>query len=286
MYVTCWPSEAPAAADAIGSWRAALALGYARRGEATVPVLRRHRGPLRVQKHFHPEGPAVCQHIIVHPPGGIAGGDALRIDVEVGAAAHALITSPGAAKWYRGRAEASQQLRLQVASGGVLEWLPQETILFDGSHSRLDTDIALAGDARLLFADVTCFGRPGSGERFCNGRWRQRMAIRRDDRLLWQEQAVLGGGDPLLQAPAGLGGATVCGSLLWVGEPLPAELHEACRALPFAGRSGVTQLPGLWLARCLCDSAEAAHAWLRAVWALLRPVLLGRAAVPPRIWAT
>lgn len=287
--MTSLPSEravAPEPADAFGHWRAALTLAYASRDGATVPVRRRHHGPLRVQKHFHPEGPAVCHHIIVHPPGGIAGGDALRIDIAVDSGAHALITSPGAAKWYRGTGEATLDLALTLAEGAVLEWLPLETIVYSGAHCRIRNRIDLAGDARLLFADVICLGRPGCGERFDHGRWRQAGEIRRDGRLLWCEETCIDGDDPLLDAAAGLAGATVTGSLLWVGPPLPDELHEACLALPLAGRAGATQLPDAWSARCLCDSVEEAQRWLRAVWVLLRPAMLGRAAVMPRIWAT
>ena len=110
------------------SWHAELELGYARFGDTTRPVMRRHLGPLRVQKHLYAEGPEVCQHIIVHPPGGIAGGDRLDISAHVGAGAWAQLTSPGAAKWYRASGPAYQTLDLTVEAGATLEWLPQETI--------------------------------------------------------------------------------------------------------------------------------------------------------------
>lgn len=295
--MTSSPSELRAAAqDGFGCWSAELDLAYARRdaaygGWSTVPVLRRHHGPLRVQKHFHPEGPEVCQHIVVHPPGGIAGGDRLRIAVEVGAGAHALLTSPGAAKWYCSEREASLDVELQLKDGAVLEWLPLETILFAGSRSRIGNRIELQGNARLLYADVVCFGRPGSGEQFGvrpDGCWRQQGELWRDGRLLWSETVCVRGDDPLLQTAAGMGGKTVLGTLLWAGPPLPPELHAACvaHAAECRGAAGVTQLDGLWSARCLCDSAEDAQRWLRALWMILRPAMLGRAAVPPRIWAT
>ncbi len=278
-----------AAADAFGRWSAELELAYMCRGGATIPALRRHQGPLRVQKHFYPEGSRVCQHIIVHPPGGIAGGDSLRIAVDVGPQAHVLLTSPGAAKWYRSAREATLDVELHVARGATLEWLPLETILFAGSHSRIRNRIDLAGDAKLLCIDVLCFGRPGSGEYFGDvaaGRWRQQSGLWRDGRQLWTETALLAAQDPLLNAAAGMGGATVLGTLLWAGPPVPADIHAACVALPLHGRGGVTQLPDIWSARCLCTSVEDAHHWLRGLWALLRPAMLGRPAVPPRIWAT
>ena len=126
------------------SWHAELELGYARQGDTTRPVLRRHRGPLRVQKHLYAEGPEVCQHIIVHPPAGIAGGDRLQIDARVDEGAWAQLTSPGAAKWYRAHSAASQQVNLRVAPGATLEWLPQETIVYAGAQAELTTRIERA----------------------------------------------------------------------------------------------------------------------------------------------
>ena len=117
------------------SWYAELELAYARFGESSRPVLRRHLGPLRVQKHLYAEGPEVCQHIIVHPPGGIAGGDRLAIRARVEDGAWAQLTSPGAAKWYRANGPAYQTLELHVSPGATLEWLPQETIVFSAAQA-------------------------------------------------------------------------------------------------------------------------------------------------------
>jgi urease accessory protein len=148
------------------NWHAELELGYGRFADTTRPVLRRHQGPLRVQKHLYAEGPEVCQHIIVHPPGGIAGGDRLNISASVGERAWAQLTSPGAAKWYRASGPAYQQLTFQVAAGATLEWLPQETIVYCGAQAELQTRIELQGDARLCYWDIVALGRPASGERF------------------------------------------------------------------------------------------------------------------------
>ncbi|WP_175573293.1 urease accessory protein UreD, partial [Pseudomonas aeruginosa] len=96
------------------AWHAQLELAYARAGDATRPVTRRHAGPLRVQKHLYAEGPEVCQHILVHPPGGIAGGDSLAFDVRLGERAWAQLTSPGAAKWYRAACPSRQTLEIHL----------------------------------------------------------------------------------------------------------------------------------------------------------------------------
>ena len=267
------------------SWHAELELGYARFGDSTRPVQRRHKGPLRVQKHLYAEGPQVCQHIIVHPPGGIAGGDRLDISASVGRDAWAQITSPGAAKWYRAAGPAYQQLALKVASGATLEWLPQETIVFSAAQAELSTCIELEGDARLFYWDVVALGRPASGECFDLGHFQAQLDIRRDGRLLWHERQRIVGGDGLLDSPIGLDGQPVFATLLVTGE-VDSDLLEKCRSLPNEVRGDLTQLPGLLVARCLASEALLARGWLIDVWRLLRPALLGREAVPPRIWAT
>ena len=267
------------------SWHAELALGYGRDGETTRPTLRRHQGPLREQKHLYAEGPEVCQHIIVHPPGGIAGGDRLHINASLGANAWAQLTSPGAAKWYRAAGPAYQQLELKVGAGATLEWLPQETIIYAGAQAELTTRIDLEGDARLCYWDMLALGRPASGERFNTGHFQARLDIRRDGQLLWHERQRVIGGDGLLDSPIGLDGHPVFATLLASGE-IDAELLERCRELGGPVRGDLTQLPGLLVARCLASEALHARAWLIELWRLLRPALLGREAVPPRIWST
>lgn len=267
------------------SWHAELELAYARFGGCTRPVQRRHLGPLRVQKHLYAEGPEVCQHIIVHPPGGIAGGDRLNISARVEADAWAQITSPGAAKWYRAAGPAYQRLDLKVAAGATLEWLPQETIVYSAAQAELTTAIELEGDARLFYWDVVALGRPASGERFDLGHFQAHLDIRRDGRLLWHERQRLSGNDGLLDSPIGLDGHPVFATLLVSGE-IDAELLERCRSLGHEVRGDLTQLPGLLVARCLANEALLARAWLIELWRLLRPALLGREAQPPRIWNT
>lgn len=267
------------------SWHAELELGYARFGDTTRPVQRRHIGPLRVQKHLYAEGPEVCQHIIVHPPGGIAGGDRLNIDVSVGAGAWAQLTSPGAAKWYRAAGTAYQDLHLRVAPGATLEWLPQETIVYSAAQAQLTTRIELTGDARLLHWDVVALGRPASGERFDLGRFQSRMDIRRDGQLLWHERQRVNGNDGLLESPIGLAGHPVFATLLVTGH-VDEALLERCRQIPSRVRGDLTQLPGLLVARCLASEALHARDWLIELWTLLRPALLGREALAPRIWST
>jgi urease accessory protein len=268
-------------------WHAELELAYVHGASGTRPSLRRHSGPLRVQKHLHAEGPDVCQHIIIHPPGGIAGGDQLSISAQAGTGSWVQLTTPGAAKWYRAAASAGQQITLGVAPGATLEWLPQESIFYSGAQARLQTRIELAEDARLFYWDILALGRPASGERFDEGFLHNALDIYRDGRLLWHERQHIQGGDGLLDSPIGLGGQPVMATLLASTE-ISATLLEECRQLarPDGLRADLTQLPGLLVARCLADEALQARAWLIRLWQLLRPRVLGREALPPRIWST
>ena len=169
-----------------------LALGFTNDRGTTRLTHRRHFGPLLVQKPLYPEGSACCHAIIVHPPGGIVGGDQLQIEVTAAEQAHALLSTPGAGKWYRANNRvARQRLRLQSAAGAMIEWLPQETILFDQADVDLDTQVVLHGTGRFIGCEILCFGRTASGERFTRGRVRQRYAVQVDGKLIWLEQGTL-----------------------------------------------------------------------------------------------
>jgi urease accessory protein len=271
------------------NWRAELELNFVRRGEATVLAERRHRGPLAVQKPLYPEGEAVCHAIVLHPPAGIAGGDELDIGIAVGEGAQALLTTPGAGKWYRsdGR-RARQDIEIKVSPGGTAEWLPQETIVFDGARATMRTDVQLGAGARYLGWDILCLGRSASGERFGRGSLQLSTRIAREGRLLWAEQGALEGGSAWLESAAGFAGRTVSATLLAAGAPVDTALVAACRGIETeaGARCGVTALPDLVAARWLGDSGEAARDWLEQVWQRLRPALVGREAQRPRIWNT
>lgn len=263
------------------SWKAELELGFERRGERTVLAGRRHDGPLVVQKPLYPEGGDVCHAIVVHPPAGMAGGDELELRAAAGSGAHALLTTPGAGKWYRSAGPwAAQRLRFAVA--GALEWLPQETIVFDGSRARLDTEVRLAAGARYLGWEILCLGRTGSGERFERGELRLSTRIFRDGKLLWLERGRIVGGGALLDSPAGLQGKPVCATLV-AASAFPMIDLAAFREVESLS---VTQLPGVLVARYLGDSSEHAKRLFSRLWTLIRPALFGRAAQPPRIWST
>ncbi|HMN80162.1 MAG TPA: urease accessory protein UreD [Burkholderiaceae bacterium] len=269
------------------SWQASLRLAYARHGERTVPVERRHHGPLRILKGLLPEGPALWHQTIVHPPGGIASGDRLSLDIELGEGAQALLTSPGAAKWYRcENGSASQTLRARIAPGASLEWLPLETILFRGTDARLDSRFDVEGDGRLIVADLCCLGRPASGEPFDAGRLHNRLQIRHDGRLCFHEQTRIEGARHDPAARAGFGGHPLVGMLLALAPEVDDGVVAACREAVARGEFGATRIDRLLIARWRGDAAGDGWAALRAAWAAIRPMLLKRPACAPRIWAT
>jgi urease accessory protein len=261
----------------LSSWRAQLALEFALDGRRTVLAKRASDGPLVVQKPFYPEGEAVCHAIIVHPPGGIAGGDELSLHVK--SDGHALLTTPGAAKWYRSAGPCARQ-KLAFDVRGTLEWLPRETIVFDGALADLEYEIRLSDGARYIGWDIVCLGRTGSGESFSRGEIRLHARIVKNGKLLWLERGEIDGGGALMHSPVGLAGRTVFGTFL--ATDVPGAILAECRKIVPAA----TLLPGVLLARYLGDSTEEAMRCFTALWTVLRPLLLGRVACEPRIWRT
>ena len=267
-------------------WDARLGLGLERRGDRTVLARRSRFGPLAVQRAFYPEG-GPCHLYLLHPPGGVVGGDRLRIEAEVASGAHGLLTTPGAAKLYRSagtEAEVTQWLR--VVDGGVLEWLPQETILFLAARAKIRTQIALEGAARFIGWDVVSLGRPVIGERFDRGHLDLHLAVHRDGRPLLMERLRVDDGHGL-DGPSGLRGLPVMGTLIASGATTAAvDAVHAMLPAPREMPAGVTLLDDLLVVRALAWRCEPVMGLFRRCWRTLRPALLGRPANAPRVWAT
>ena len=245
------------------SWKASLSLGFQKIDRKTVLAQKRSDGPLVVQKPLYPDGPERCHAIVVHPPGGIAGGDELTLSGKVEQEASALLTTPGAAKWYRSSgAWAKQTLRFDVE--GSLEWLPRETIVFDGALADLQTRISLNQKASYVGWEVLSLGR------FKRGKLKIDTRVLQGSRMLLIEKGEIDGGGRLMQSPVGFGGHPVLGTFI--------ATSEAKVDIPGVA---ITRAPGLLIGRYLGDSSEEAlHAFAR-LWKVLRP-----SAVEPRIWST
>lgn len=269
-------------------WQAELALTFSRCEQRTVLTARHHRGPLRVQRPFYPEGAEVCHLYLLHPPGGVVGGDQLEINIVAQHAAQLVMTTPAAGKFYRsGGAEALLQQRLQVAEEATLEWLPQESIIFNGARATQTTTVELAPDAHFIGWEINCFGRNTISEAFQTGHFHSRFELWRAGRPLLLERSQVEGGSELLSAAWGLAGRSVMGTMVCtVNQPTLLERVRHCALIAEGDFFTVTQLKEVLVCRYLGDHAESAKRYFSAAWAVVRPALLGREINRPRIWST
>ncbi|HIK43422.1 MAG TPA: urease accessory protein UreD [Leptolyngbyaceae cyanobacterium M65_K2018_010] len=280
-------------------WHGQAHLVYARQAEKTVLVKGFTQAPLKLQKPLYLEGPAVCQTVLVHTAGGMVGGDRLTVQVHLQPDSRGLVTTAAAHKIYGSQAAAGQapaplrgaeqRVEIHLASGSCLEWLPQETILFNGANYDQHLRVALPPGAIWCGWEVTRFGRSARGERFDQGQWRSHLEVWQGDRPLWLDRQSLTGGSAALDSPNGLGGQAVVGSFALVGF-LPAtdlvnELRELWEAA-WPGEGGVTRLQTGLLCRYRGPSSEVARRWFVSLWGHLRPFYLGRVAMPSRVWPT
>ena len=306
-------------------WSARLNLRFESRevlgSSRTVMTERNHFGPLRILKPLYPEGHDICHGVIVHPPGGIVAGDSLAIEVQVDANASALITTPGTQKWYRSSGkQASAVTRIRIADGAAMEWVPQETMVFDGAWAEQSLDIALAPGARFFGWEMLCLGRTTRGERFTTGEFRQRIRLVRYQNDLactvgavlprhpvaipvavaplpqtcapfWREVMVLVGGDPLMTSPLGMRGLPVTATVWIVFPPeaqdsamLLGEIRTVLNDAPLAAASSPE--PGLIVVKVIGNAPESVRNLLIAVWSKIRMPVFGRKPELPRIWST
>ena len=305
-------------------WRGRLDLGFEARGGRTVLASRAHEGPLMVQSPFYPEGP-VCHVCLLHPPGGVVGGDRLRVAGRLHERAHALLTTPAATKVYRSAGGLSRiEHELHVAPGATLEWLPQRTLAFSGARVHASTRVHLRGSAGFLGWEAVCLGRPAAGERFDRGVMRQDFELWKDGEPLMMERNAFDAASPLMHAAWGLARRRALASLLLypAGEHLPAAARAvlerfgagAARTAPErsetgmgrtapersetsmgraaperfeagAGRAAATLVDGVLACRIISDDMEGVWDLLVTLWRTLRPLFLAREAVTPRIWA-
>ena len=272
----------------VHSWRGELDLDFMRCGGRTTLARRRHHGPLVLQKPLYPEGESICHAIVVHPPGGIAGGDELFLKARAGTGSHVLLTTPAAGKWYRSiGAWARQSTRIEAAAGSCVEWLPQETIVFDGARADISLQVELEADSVFIGWETLCLGRTGAGERYKTGECRLHTCISRARKVAWFERGVLPAGGLFCTSAAGLRGRSVCGTMVAAASDVNRALVAACRSEEtLEGSSAVTHVPGVLIVRYLGDSSAEARRYFQRIWHHVRPALAGHAAQTPRIWNT
>ena len=231
-------------------WSARMELNFAvRQGRTTLAKMQFH-GPLRVQRPFYPEpapaetagrAPASqpCHCCLLHPPGGLVSGDDLSLEVRLGQGSHALLTAPSASKFYAADAHnvTQRQTNDLHVSGGMLEWLPRETIVYDGARAEMRTLVELDAASACIGWEMVCLGRPAAGETFTTGSVRQSLCVSREGVPLLHEVLRLEGGDALQLGACGLGGHAVSATLFAVGrgnapgEAAKGETEQAERDL-------------------------------------------------------
>ena len=273
-------------------WHASLQLDYTLEGTRTV-ARHGHNGPLRILQSLYPEGDAVCHNVLVHPPGGLVGGDTLDITATVGPGAHGLVTTPGATRFYRSTGErALQRTHLTLAEGARLEWLPLEALCYNACNAENHLTLNLAPGAECMGWDVTALGLPHAGQPFETGRFVQHI----EAPGRWLERGVINAADHrLLESPQGLAGHRCMASLFFVvGTPLERARRDtaldAARAVMDAhalkATAGATSPNGqVLVVRALAPQVEPAMQLLQQVRAAWRAALWQLDAESPRIWS-
>ncbi|MBU0890672.1 MAG: urease accessory protein UreD [Gammaproteobacteria bacterium] len=273
-------------------WHARLQLDYSRENARTVARFE-HNGPLRILQSLYPEGDAICHNVLVHPPGGLVGGDTLEITATVAPGAHGLLTTPGATRFYRSTGPlALQRTHLSVADGARLEWLPLEALCYNACNAENHLTLNLAPGAECMGWDVTALGLPHANQPFETGRFVQHLEVPG----LWLERGAINAADHrLMQSPLGLAGHRCMASLFFAaGAPLDRTRRDAAldaaRAVMDAhslkATAGATSPNAqMVVLRVLAPQVEPAMQLLKAVRVAWREVMWGMAGEAPRIWA-
>jgi len=272
-----------AASTTPAPWAARLRLDLQAGVDRTRLVPRERYGPLAVQRPFYPEGDC-CHVYLLHPPGGVVGGDSLDLLVDLEPDASALMTSPGAAKfYYSDGAEARVEQRFKLAGDARLEFLPQANIYFPGARVRMHTELDVDPGGRLVLWEKHCFGRPANRESFDSGHLLSRLDLRRGGQLIYTETQRIDAAE--IGRSSGLRGHAVSGTLLVLGDALDAV--ELLDMQPRGLLCGITQpQQDLLVARCLGNSTAALEDYFIQIWENLRPAMLDREPCRPRIWNT
>ncbi|MBT8436452.1 MAG: urease accessory protein UreD [Gammaproteobacteria bacterium] len=268
------------------NWEALLKLELRRGQDRTHLLPLKRHGPLTVQRPFYPEQDC-CHVYLLHPPGGVVGGDRLDLQVSCKDDTRALFTTPGAGKFYFSAAETAHVTQqFKVGSGAQLEFLPQESIYFPGARVRCKTSIDVQTGGGVMLWEKHCFGRPANNEFFATGQLHSQIELRSEERLLFTETQRIDADE--LQRTSGLRKCPVIGSFLVYGIELEQTmLRDLQASSPIDGLAGITQpQPHLLIARYLGNSTRDVDAYFVGLWELLRPLVLQREASHPRIWKT
>jgi urease accessory protein len=270
----------------VEGWHGKLNLVYADRLGATELIYNHQQAPLKIQRPFYPEGEKVCHSVILHTAGGVVGGDRLSANIHLQPHTQAVITTAAAGKIYRSNGlQAKQTIDIQIDAGACLEWLPQETILFNGAIYRQNLRVELATGANFIGWEITRFGRSARGEKFYQGEWRSHTEIWQEGVPLWIDRQYLPGSEEVFHSPHGLSGQPTAGNFIYLGSPVSKETIEKARSI-FTSHSliGVTRLENGFLCRYRGASTSEVRNWFTSVWQMLRVDYFSRSHCIPRVW--
>jgi urease accessory protein len=275
-------------------WLAHLYLQFSNTPVGTQLTRTQRKGPLSVQKAFYPEG-RDCAHIyLLHPPAG---------SVDLQQDAHLLFTTPGAGRFYRARTnleigdtKQAQITVFQLEGNATCENFPQETIVYEGADGFNTVDIRLTSTSVYLGWDITCLGLPDSDEPFVNGKYCQLNRLYCDDKLIYHDRIALSPANNLLTHPAGLASNSVFATFLAYApqilkQPqqraeLVALLRDTVTEQNAQSLISISDIDGLLVIRYLGAHAQQCKQLFIGLWAILRPLLVGKSAIQPRIWYT
>ena len=273
------------------TWHASLQLDYTLESERSVARYL-HQGPLRILQSLYPEGDAICHNVLVHPPSGLVGGDTLDMQVTLGEGAHGLVTTPGATRFYRSEAGlATQQVHARVEADARLEWLPLETIAYNGCDGLNRAVFELAPGAEMMTWDITALGLPAADLPFAQGTFRQHLEIPG----VWLERGTIDANDTrLMNSPLGLAEQRCMATLVFAaGSAISSErsdralacARELLESSPMRLTAGATSPhKQVIVLRVLSPVTEPAMQLLRQVWAAWRHEMWGMSGTVPRLW--
>jgi urease accessory protein len=272
-------------------WQGQLNLEYTYQAEKTILSKAFFQSPLKVQRPFYPEGQPLCHTVMLHTAGGIVGGDRLLYQIQCHPEAQSLLTTATAGKVYRSNGQwAYQTVEINLAEKSYLEWLPQETIIFNQACYQQDLRVNLAPQSVFLGWEIQRLGRTAREEQFLEGEWRSRWEIWQNQQPLWIDRQRLVGNENTVNAPNTLNKMPILGTLIWQGIPLQKKILEQAQGLTHElrnlGKIGLTltQNEGL-VCRYRGDSTQEIYNIFRQLWSLLRFTYRHQTAIKPRVWS-
>ena len=272
--------------SAQNGWIAELELRFSKSKSKTFISTRKHIGPLTIQRPFYPEGD-LCHLYLLHPPGGIVGGDQLSIEVNTDSNSSSLLTTPGATKVYRTSDHKHSTINQNfiVAENSSFEWLPMETIVFPGANSQFSSKLLLSGNARIAAWEVYCLGRPAINESFDFGSLNFSLELWIDGMPILLDKLMIDKTE--LESVVGLRGFPVFGT--FIISKTNKKVLETVRTMMIETDScvtGVTQIEDIIIVRSLAKKTYLVQDLFKKIWQTVRPLVFEREATIPRIWAT